>query len=189
VAKDNRTTSLPRPRARNLEVESVCSPAHSWDLKLPAHAVAKPRTRGASVNVIARMMAEGEWYTGRSASMLARAWGTTAGNVQNIAAEASRVVKGVIDGDALRRTINESVERLMENGYAAREDDNINGSTIAFTKAAELCAKMLDSSVEKDPKKQTEQDAFKRLVELGWAPPKVMLGLPKPDLMDPEKDE
>jgi hypothetical protein len=129
------------------------------------------------------MMGEAEWYTGRSASMLARAWGTTAGNIQNIAAEASRVVKCSIDTSAIMRTVSESIERLMENGYAAREDDNINGSTVAFTKAAELCLTLAKDSNPSDERSQ--EDVHRALVAAGWTPPPTLLGLPRPSVMSP----
>jgi hypothetical protein len=115
--------------------------------------------------------------------MLARAWGTTTGNIQNIAAEASRVVKCSIDTSAIMRTVSESIERLMENGYAAREDDNINGSTVAFAKAAELCLTLAKDSNPSDERSQ--EDVHRALVAAGWTPPPTLLGLPRPSVMSP----
>lgn len=188
MAKDNRSPSnQARPPARSEGTELVASPAHEWEL--PISVLKKPASRSIAITTIAKLMASGEWRTGVTAGQLARSWGICLGTVSSYAGIASRDVKGSVDRDALQRIANESIERLMETGYEARASNELGVAVMAFTKAADLCANILKNSNEKDPKKQTEQDAFKRLVELGWAPPKVMLGLPKPDLMDPEKDE
>jgi hypothetical protein len=74
----------------------------------------------------------------------------------------------------------------MENGYAAREDDNINGSTVAFTKAAELCLALAKDSNSSDERSQ--EDVHRALVAAGWTPPPTLLGLPRPSVMSPAKD-
>jgi hypothetical protein len=71
----------------------------------------------------------------------------------------------------------------MENGYAAREDDNINGSTVAFTKAAELCLTLAKDSNPSDDRSQ--EDVHRALVAAGWTPPPTLLGLPAPSVMSP----
>lgn len=182
MARDNRSSAnLARARADN-RVQSAPY-VHTWEIALPDYAEAKPKTRTISVALIARMMAEGEWRTGISCKMLARAWGTTPGTIGTISAEASRVVKCSIDTSTIMRTVSESIERLMENGYAAREDDNINGSTVAFTKAAELCLTLAKDSNPSDDRSQ--EDVHRALVAAGWTPPPTLLGLPAPSVMSP----
>lgn len=178
-------TTPGRPRARSLEADLVAAPAHDWEYRLPKKVLEKPKNKPAMIQTIAEMMASGDWRTGVSAVLLARAWGMMPGSVQNSAAEASRLVRGAVDIEALQRIANESVQCLMENGYAARDEGNINGSTVAFTKAAELCLAMLKSPGDAGEPKQTEREAFNRLRELGWTPPNTLLGLPAPNVMGP----
>jgi len=183
VARDAQTTTPSRPRARSIEIDAVASPAHVWEVVIPPYAASKPKSRGDAVKAIARMMAEGEWRTGVSARLLSPRWKMTVGSIQNVSAEASRMVKCVVDPSLLLRTVSESIERLMENGYAAREDDNINGSTVAFTKAAELCLTLAKDANPSDDRSQ--EDVHRALVAAGWTPPPTLLGLPAPSVMLP----
>ena len=174
-----------RARSRSIEVDLVAAPAHDWEYRLPASVLEKPKSKASMVGTIASMMASGEWRTGVSVVLLARAWGFAVKTVSGAAAEASRLVRGAVDVEALQRVANESVQCLMENGYAARDEGNVNGSTVAFTKAAELCLAMLKAPGDNSEPRQTEKEAFNRLRELGWTPPNTLLGLPAPSVMGP----
>ena len=176
-----RNSTLARTNARS----EVCDPAHEWEFKLPEHAQSKPKTRDATVKLIAQLMTAGEWRTGVTQDALVRAWGVPRSTVATHAAEASRIVRAAVNPDELRRVAGESVERLMRLGYQSEQSGETNSAIVAFTKAAELCLAMLKAPGDNSEPRQTEKEAFNRLRELGWTPPNTLLGLPPPNVMGP----
>lgn len=70
------------------------------------------------VQIIVRMMASGEWETGKSASELAAAWGLAQNTVEQSASEASRAIHR---GIALNEEVRSLLIAQLQNCVAAAQ--------------------------------------------------------------------
>jgi hypothetical protein len=144
------------------------------------------RTKDARIKYVVSLMASGQFRRGRTARELQTAWGIPAGTVYGITTEASRIVQCVIDPGEITRTLNENLDGLSELAHECERQGERREAIVARSKIGEFCLQLMKNEGQSgNERRESERDAFKRLVELGWTPPRMLPGLPMPDVEDP----